>query len=172
MGDIMLFTCLEIFFARIVDVSLSTFRTMIMVRKKSFIVPVIAFFEVFVWFMAARKALNTEVTSILIPIFYSLGYATGTYVGGFLSRKFIKNVNSIEVTTKCNNKKLLDVLRKGKYGVSIIELKNAYGNKKDMFIIDVMSKDTNNVIELVKSIDRDAFIVVKDTKVVHNGYIK
>jgi len=168
----MLFTCFEIFFARILDVSLSTFRTMIMVRKKSIIVPVIAFFEVFIWFMAARKALNTEVKSILIPIFYSLGYATGTYVGGFLSRKFIKNVNSIEITTKSNNKKLLNALRNKKYGVSVINLKDTFGKDKDMYIVDVMSKYTNEVVELVKSIDKDAFIVVKDTKIVHNGYIK
>ena len=70
----MLFTCLTIFLARIVDVSISTFRTLLMVRKKSFVIPILAFFEVFVWFIAARKALNTKIDSLLIPIFYSLGY--------------------------------------------------------------------------------------------------
>lgn len=169
----MLLTCLEIFFARIVDVSISTFRTMIMVKKKSYITPILAFLEVFVWFMAARKALNTDIDSIFIPIFYSLGYATGTYLGGFLSRKFIKNVNSIEVTTKRNNKKLIDCLRKKNYGISIIELKNPYDKvQKDLILIDVKSKSTNEVIKLIKSIDSDAFIVVRDTKVVHNGYFR
>ena len=57
-GDIMLFVCLEIFFARIIDVSISTFRMMIMVRKKSIFTPILAFCEVFVWFIAARKALK------------------------------------------------------------------------------------------------------------------
>lgn len=47
-GDIMLFVCLEIFFARIIDVSISTFRMMIMVRKKSIFTPILAFCEVFV----------------------------------------------------------------------------------------------------------------------------
>ncbi len=168
----MLLTCIEIFFARILDVSLSTFRTMIMVRKKSFITPIIAFFEVFIWFMAARKALNTEIKSIMIPICYSLGYATGTYIGGFLSRKFIKNVNCIEVTTKKNNTKLIKVLRNKGYAVSIISLKNNYKEPCDLLMIDVKSKLTQEVIELIKSVDSKAFIVVKDTKVVHNGFIK
>ena len=88
----MLSTCIEIFFARILDVSINTFRTMIMLKKKSIITPILAFCEVFVWFIAARKALNTEINSILIPICYSLGYASGTIIGSFLSRKFIKNV--------------------------------------------------------------------------------
>jgi len=169
----MLFTCLEIFFARIIDVSISTFRTMIMVKKKSFITPILAFCEVFIWFMAARKALNTNIDSIMIPICYSLGYATGTYLGGFLSRKFIKNVNSIEVITKKNNKKIMDGLRSHGYAFSSIELKNSYDKKeKDLILIDVRSKMTQEVVKYVKELDDKAFIVVRDTKVVHNGYFR
>lgn len=168
----MLFTCLEIFLARIVDVSISTFRMMIMVRKKSIFTPIFAFCEVFVWFIAARKALNTNIDSILIPIFYSLGYATGTYIGGCLSRKFIKNVNSIEVTTSRNNTKLINGLRSEGCGVSVIALKNNYRDKKDLILVDVKSKNTQETIKLIKELDPKAFIVVKDTKIVHNGYIK
>lgn len=168
----MLFVCLEIFCARIIDVSICTFRTMLMVRKKSIIIPVLAFFEVLIWFMAARKALTTEIDSILIPICYSLGYAVGTYLGGFLSRKFVRNINSIEVTTKSNNTKLIAALRKEGYCVTIIALKNNLGRAKDLLIIDVKSKLVKEVISLVKDIDEKAFIVVKDTRIVHNGYIK
>ena len=168
----MLFTCLEIFLARIIDVSISTFRMMIMVRKKSILTPILAFCEVFVWFIAARKALNTNIDSVLIPIFYSLGYATGTYIGGCLSRKFIKNVNSIEITTSRNNMKLIHALRREGCGLSIIALKNNYRDKKDLILVDVKSKNTQEMIKLIKEIDPKAFIVVKDTKIVHNGYIK
>ena len=168
----MLFTCLEIFLARIVDVSISTFRMMIMVRKKSIFTPILAFCEVFVWFIAVRRALNTNIDSILIPIFYSLGYATGTYIGGCLSRKFIKNVNSIEVTTSRGNTKLINALRSEGCGVSVIALKNNYRDKKDLLLVDVKSKNTQEMIKLIKELDAKAFIVVKDTKIVHNGYIK
>ena len=168
----MLFTCITIFFARILDVSISTFRTMVMVKKKSILVPILAFCEALVWFIAVRKALNTNLDSILIPIFYSLGYASGTYIGGFLSRRFIKDVNSIEVITKKNNYKLVDKLRSEDIGVSIIALKDNYDKPKDLLIIDIKSRLTNEVINLVKDIDKDAFIVVKDTRIVHNGYIK
>lgn len=169
----MLFTCVSIFFARIIDVSISTFRTMIMVKKKSLITPILAFCEVFIWFMAARQALNTEIDSLMIPICYSLGYATGTYLGGYLSRKFIKNINTIEITTKKNNKKLINSLRSRGIAMSIIELKNSYDKEeKDLIIIEIKSKLTMETIKLIKEIDDKAFIVVRDTKVVHNGFIK
>ena len=168
----MLSVCLEIFLARIIDVSISTFRTMIMVRKKSIFTPILAFCEVFIWFIAARKALNTNIDSILIPIFYSLGYATGTYIGGCLSRKLIKNINSIEVTTSRNNMKLINGLRREGYAVSVISLKNNYREKKDLLIVDVKSKNTQEAVRLIQELDPKAFIVVQDTKIVHNGYIK
>lgn len=168
----MLFVCLEIFLARIIDVTISTFRMMMMVRKKSILIPILAFCEVFVWFIAARKALNTNIDSILIPICYSLGYATGTFLGGCLSRKIIKNINSIEITTKRNNLELINALRSNGCSVSVIALKNNYREKKDLLIVDVKSKNTNETINLIKELDPKAFIVVKDTKIVHNGYIK
>ena len=64
--------CLKIFSARILDVSISTFRTMIMVRGEKIINAILAFIEVFIWFFAARSALTTNVNTILIPISYSL----------------------------------------------------------------------------------------------------
>jgi len=168
----MFFTCLTIFLARIVDVSISTLRTMIMVRKRSIIIPILAFFEVFIWFIAARRALNTNIKNLMIPIFYSLGYATGTYIGGLLSHRFIKDINTIEVTTKRNNTKLINYLRKNGYSISILGLKNSYDLAKDMIIIDVKRSSTNKLMDQIKKIDPDAFIVVRDTRVVYNGYIK
>lgn len=166
----MLFTCLTIFLARIVDVSISTIRTMLMVKKKSFITPILAFCEVFIWFIAARKALNTEINSIMIPICYSLGYATGTFIGGVLSRKFFKNINSIEIITKKDNKKLINALKKEGLYLSVIELKEE--KDKDLIKLEVRAKITTETVKLIKKIDNKAFILVRDTKVVHNGFIK
>ena len=157
----MLLTCLTIFLARILDVSISTFRMMLMVKGKNIWIQILAFCEAFVWFIAAREALNTNIESILVPICYSLGYATGTYIGGFLSRKMIKDVNSIEVTTVRNNYKLVDALRDEDLGVQVIELKDNLDIEKDLLIVDIKSRKTQEIV-----------IVVKDNKFVHNGYIK
>ena len=168
----MLLTCLTIFLARILDVSISTFRMMLMVKGKNIWIQILAFCEAFVWFIAAREALNTDIESILVPICYSLGYATGTYIGGFLSRKMIKDVNSIEVTTVRNNYKLVDALRDEDLGVQVIELKDNLDIDKDLLIVDIKSRKTQEIVKMIKDIDPDAFIVVKDNKFVHNGYIK
>ena len=81
-------------------------------------------------------------------------------------------MNSIEVTTSRGNTKLINALRSEGCGVSVIALKNNYRDKKDLLLVDVKSKNTQETIKLIKELDAKAFIVVKDTKIVHNGYIK
>ena len=169
----MLFTCLTIFLARICDVSLATLRTMIMVKKKSLLTPVLAFFEVLIWFIAARRALNTDINSFFIPVSYAFGYATGTLIGGFFARLIVKNYNRIEVITY-HSKKVLNVLNQNNYASSLIKIENKdlKGQVKDLIIIDVKSKNTRETISLIKQADSNAYITSCDIKQVINGYIK
>ena len=94
-----LFLCIKIFLVRIIDVTLGTLRTIITVKDKVFLASVIGFFEVLVWFLIAKEALDTEIDSIFIGIFYALGFATGTYIGGKISRKVIKGNFLVQVIT-------------------------------------------------------------------------
>ena len=93
----LLFVLLKIFLARIIDVSIGTFRTILTVRGKITIPAILAFFEVLVWFYVAKEALLVEIDSILIPISYSFGYATGSLIGTLISRKLINQTYEIKI---------------------------------------------------------------------------
>lgn len=167
------FLCIKIFFARILDVSIGTVRTMLMVKGKTIIMAILAFLEVFIWFIIAREALITTVNSIFIPISYSLGYATGTLIGSFISNHFIKGIVGVEVITNNDNKELLKTVRNYGYAVSIINLeKNEDGSKKNMLYFQINNRNLNKLISLIKRYDKTAFIVVNETKSVCNGFIK
>lgn len=167
------FTCLKIFAARIIDVSLGTLRTVFVVKGKTLEPFVIAFFEVLIWFIVAREALNTEGNMVLIAISYAGGYATGTLLGSKLSKLLVKGVVGLQVVVKENSNKLINDLRRNGYAVSVIELKNDYeGQNKDMLYIGVNNNRLKEVTRLIKEHDKDAFIVVNETKLVQNGLIK
>lgn len=167
------FLCLKIFFARILDVSIGTVRTMLMVKGKTIIMAVLAFIEVFIWFIVAREALVTDVKSIFIPISYSLGYATGTLIGAFISNRFIKGIVGVQVVIEKGNESLLKAVRKHGFAVSVIDLKDDLnGNKRDMLYFQINNRNLKKLISLIKKYDDRAFIVVSDTKSVQNGFIK
>lgn len=169
----LLSTCLGIFCARACDVSLGTLRTVYSVKGKSLIAAIIAFIEVFIWYMVAREALNTAVDSLWIPIAYSGGYATGTLLGTLISSKFINGLICVQVITQKNNQKLIDAIRAAGYGVSIVALKNDYDAvKKEMLLIEINKKSLKNLTSLIKKVDASAFMMINETKIVQNGLIK
>lgn len=167
----LLILCIKIFFVRILDVSLGTFRTIITVKGKSLYASLIGFVEIFVWFIIVREALNTDIDSIWIAISYSLGFATGTYIGSFISNKFIKSNFSFEVIT--SKHELVDLLRNKGYAVTEFNVKGK-DDKTDkyMLLLEIGNNSLNTIKNYVKSIDRQAFVIVTETKYVQNGYFK
>lgn len=163
--------CLKIFCVRIIDVSLGTFRTIITVKGKAIYASLIGFIEIFVWFIIVREALNTDIDSIFIAISYSLGFATGTYIGSIISNKFIKSTFSFEIIT--SKKNLADTLREEGYAVSVIDVKGKNENiDKYMLLLEINSTSLNELKTLIRKKDKNAFIIVTETKYVQNGHFK
>ena len=168
-----LLTLLKIFAARIIDVPLGTVRTYFFVKGKIFLPFIIAFFEVLIWFIIAREALNIEGNKYIIGLFYAGGYATGTLIGSIISNNFIKGVVGVQVVVKENSDNLINELRNNGYGISIIELKNDFeGKNKDMLYIQTCKKNIKELNNIIKKYDEQAFLVVNETKLIQNGFVK
>lgn len=168
-----LILCIKIFFVRIIDVSLGTLRTIITVKGRNLLASMVGFIEVFVWFVIAREALNTDIDSIWIAISYSLGFATGTYIGGFLSDRFISGNLGVQVVTSSKDSRLLQKIREEGYGMSVVDIKGRDDKQeKYMLFIEIDKKKMSHLKSMIKNIDEKAFIVVNETKYVQNGYFK
>ncbi len=169
----LLMLCLKIFLARIVDVSLGTIRTNYSVRGKTLLAGIIGFFEIFIWFLVVKEALNSEYNSIWIVIFYSAGYATGTIIGTYISNTVVNSLISVEVMTTQASKENIAKIRSEGFGVSVVETKNTYKEEDaDILFITLNSRNLRRLKKIVRDIDLRAFMVINETKVVQNGYIK
>ncbi len=165
--------CIKIFFARITDVTLGTLRTIYTVRGKTVTAGIIAFIEVFIWFVIAREALNTDLQSIWIVIAYSGGYATGTILGTFIANNFVNSLISIEVITTKATTDNINKIRKEGYGVSVVNtVENINDEKTKILYITLNSRNLEKLKRIIKEIDPSAFLVIKESKIVQNGYIK
>ena len=169
----MLKICLGIFLARVLDVTLGTIRTIYSVKGKELLSALIAFFEVLVWFIVAKEALNTSINSIFIPLSYSLGYATGTLLGTYIANHYISGLECVQIITKKDNIRLIQQIRQNGYGLSIVSLKKDYDEiERELLIVGLNKKSLNNLINIVKNEDNNAFLMINETKLVQNGLIK
>lgn len=165
--------CLKIFFARIVDVTLGTLRMVHTVKGKTLTAGIIAFIEVFIWFIIAREALNNGVDSIWIAIAYAGGYATGTLLGTFISNRFINTLISVEVITSKATPDNIEKIRLEGFGVSVVNTEFSRDESKNTILfITLNSRHLDDLKRIIRHIDKNAFMVVNESKVVQNGFIK
>lgn len=163
--------CVLIFFVRIIDTSLATIRTIFIIRNKIFISTFIAFFEILVWFLIVKEAMNTSNNSIFIAISYSLGFAMGIFLGILITDKAITTVVSVNIVINKNRKEVLKSLIENNFAFSISKIKGRDLIKnKDMLFIVTTNKKLNKLKKLIIDLDETAFIVVGDNKYIYNGY--
>ena len=168
----MLILCLKIFFARILDVSLGTTRVILTVKGKKLFAAMCGFFEVVIWFSIVREALSTDSASIWIVISYAAGFASGTYIGGLLSDKFIKGTLSLQVVLSDKNDVVVDKIRSEGFATTILHAKGREDDSKYLLFIEINKKNLSKLKKLIQQLDPKAFIVVNETKTVTNGFIK
>ena len=165
-----LFLCFKIFFARLIDVSLGTIRTVFTVKDKHLIASIIGLGEVIIWFLVVQEALMATSNNFWIAFSYSVGFAVGTYIGGKISNKLINSKLGLQVILSKKDDNILKKIRRAGYAISVI---NVLGEEeKYMLYIQIDSKQYNHLLHLLNRLDKDAFIVVTETKVVVNGYFK
>lgn len=157
----MLILCLKIFVSRILDVSLSSVRTMFIVKCNKIVASLIAFVEIFIWFYAAKEALVTNIDSIFIVISYALGYATGTFIGTLINERFVSGTFSLKVILNKIDNKNYQYLNDICYDISKIKL-----DKQEMLFIDVDKRKYNECLNYINKIDTNAKVSVSDAKIV------
>ena len=164
----MILICLKIFFARILDVSLGTIKTFYVLKEKKIIAFIISFIELIIWYYAARTALSLDVSSILIPISYALGYATGTYIGMFFSVRYIKGNLVVTIVSDKITKKDINRIKREDFGITSIKTED----NKRYLIVGVNKANLERLKSIITQIDGNSFMIINDTKIIHNGYLK
>ena len=168
----LLSTCLCVFFAKIIEVSLNTIVTILAVKNKRKIAMVLGFIDVLIWFIVIREALSINDNGLWLALSFALGHAIGTYLGTILSNTLINSKILMQVITDHISNEMLDDIRNNGYAISKIDCYGKYNSKKTMLFIELDSKKLNELQNIIKNIDSNAFIVINETKNVINGFFK
>lgn len=158
-----------IFFARVLDVSMSTTRTLMVVQGRKVQAAIIGFFEVGIYVTALSKVVNS-LDNPWNLLAYCLGFATGNYVGITIENKIALGNLSAQIILKTDdNKELVDSLRSSGFGITIIE---GYGleGRSEIIQVALNRKDLNKLKKIVYDINKDAFITVNSINPISGGY--
>jgi|LGVF01.2.fsa_nt_gb uncharacterized protein YebE (UPF0316 family) len=168
---VILILCLQIFFFRILDVSLGVMRTILSVKRMPFLASMIGFFEVLVWFLIVKNALSTDVGGIFVALAYASGFATGTYIGGMLAKRFIKTKINVQIITSSKNENILNEIRAHGFPATVLEARGNTEEKRQRYFIfiEIKSSNFNKLKELVLALDDRSFMFVNELTNSVNG---
>lgn len=158
-----------IFFARVLDMSLSTVRTLMVMQSRKLQAAAIGFFEVGIYITVLGKVVSGLDNPMNLFV-YCAGFATGNYVGIVLENKIaLGNLSAQIILKTANNEILVDTLRKEEFGVTIIEGQGLEG-PREILNVALNRRDLQRLKKVVDSVDPNAYVTVNSIIPIRGGY--
>jgi uncharacterized protein YebE (UPF0316 family) len=160
---------LLIFFMRVVDVSLATVRMLLIMRNARIWAPIIGFFEVLIWLVAAGTAIQ-HLDSLWHVLGYAGGFAAGNFVGLLLEERLAFGFAAVQVFTRSHGPELAESLRTFGHGVTQLTGMGREG-PVDLVLSVVKRRDLPAVNALVQDLVPDSFVSVEAPTTIHRGWL-
>lgn len=162
-----------IFFAKIIEVTISTIRLVYINKGEKVIGAILAFIEIMIWLIVVSSVLN-NITEDPIKVFiYAIAFSLGNYIGITIESKIAVGLASIQVVVSHDEGEMLaEILRDESYGVTIIDGRGKGDNKKSLLFIQLKRKKIPEAVKLIKLSTPNAYITINDIKSMLGGFIK
>lgn len=158
---------LFIFFARVADVSLGTFRTIVIFRGYKLLASLIGFVEIIIWLVAAGQVFK-NLDQWYLAFAYSAGFSSGIYVGMWIESRFAIG-NELIRCISFNRDILAEKIREE--GYKVVSVDGDMGEDKPVEVLFIVERRRNipKLIRLINVLDQKAVYTVSDLKSVYDG---
>lgn len=163
-----LWLAVAIFLARIVDVSLGTFRTIMVIRGLRALATVIGFVEVLIWIVAISSVI-TNLDAWYLIVAYAGGYAAGNYIGMMLESQVAIGSELVRAISLRSDGHLAESLRSS--GWDAVALPGSGPDRQAVEIVLIVEprRRIRQLLAAIKEIDPDAVYTTSDIRSVHDG---
>jgi len=173
----LIWLCLKVFFCRIIDMSLSSIRTVYTVKGKSYTVAGISIVEGLVYFLIVKEALNFVSVNFWetfnVALAYASGFAVGTFIGSKLGGILAGGMVQAQVVMTSKDDEIIKKIQNAGYAITVLKGEaTSFSGEKYMIFSEIKSNKLNDFRKLIHSLDEKAFVIVNETKYVYNGFIK
>ncbi|MBQ4121815.1 MAG: hypothetical protein IJD35_07365, partial [Clostridia bacterium] len=84
-------------FAKIVEITIQSLKTVLMVKGQSLRAALLGFVECLIWGLAISTIIGTLGNDFYLLGFYCVGYATGLYLGATIEAKIALGTSNLEL---------------------------------------------------------------------------
>lgn len=151
-----------IFTFKVIENTLSTLRIIVVANGKKILGSILQGIVSIIWVISTSLVvINIQKDPLKILAFTS-GALIGSYIGSIIEEKLALGTNIITTIINKNlTEKIIYALKKQKHEAIILNGKNIY-EQKNILLIIVKRKQNQNIIKLIKNIDKSAKIIIEN----------
>ena len=158
-----------IFFARIMDVSLGTVRTIVVFRGHRLLAAVIGFFEIIIWVVAAGQVLK-NLDAWYLVVAYAGGFGAGNYIGIWMESKLAMGREMVSAISFRADGGLARLLRERGFQAIDVDADMGRGPPVDLVITVTRRRRVPELLQTILEADPEAQYSVSDIKMAHEGF--
>lgn len=144
---------------RISDVTIGTFRTIMVVQGRKYQAAIAGFFEVLIWIFAMRYIVQ-HMDNMYNLLGYALGFSLGNILGITLEQKVALGYVQVNIISPHKSEEIAKTLREKKFGVTILPAEGKSGELSILIAI-IKRKFLSDLMKTVENIDKRAFVTIQ-----------
>ncbi|MBQ8235555.1 MAG: DUF2179 domain-containing protein [Clostridia bacterium] len=163
--------CLIVCCAKIVEISIQSLKTCMMVKGQRLKAAGLGFIECIIWGLVISTIIGTLGDNIFLLLFYCIGYATGLYLGSTIENKLALGTSNLELIASDESTELITAyLKKENKGYTVFAGQGSV-DKMNMIFVVLPRKEMPKILKGIrKSCDNKVFVVASDVSKYAGGY--
>jgi uncharacterized protein YebE (UPF0316 family) len=148
-----------IFLARVADVSMGTMRTISIVQGRTRIAFLLGFIEVSMWLVIISTVIHSISEKPILGVFYALGFSTGNVAGIILEKRIAFGHIIVRIISTQSGREIAEKIRQTGHAVTTFQGEGLTGPVTMLYVV-CRRKEQTEVVQMVRSIEPDAFYTV------------
>ena len=163
--------CLIVCLAKIVEISIQSLKTVMMVKGQRAKAAMLGFVECMIWGLVISTLVTTLGDNIVLLVFYCSGYALGLFIGSSIENKIAIGTSNLElIANDESTKKITTYLKEKGRGYTVFEGHGSI-DKMNMIFIVLPRKETPRILKEIRACCYNkVFVAVSEVSKYAGGY--
>ena len=153
-------TGLLIFCARLVDVSMGTLRTLMIVQGRMVAAFVLGLFEVTIWIYVITELVGTIHQNPILVVFYAFGFSSGNVIGIWVEKKLAIGHVILRILTARHGPEMTEQIRDLGFRVTEFQGQGKRGPVSELYVV-CERRDLNRIMRCAQNIDPNVFYITE-----------
>lgn len=163
--------CLIVCAAKIVEISIQSLKTCMMVKGQRVKAAALGFLECAIWGLVISTIIGTLGDNLFLLLFYCLGYAVGLFLGSTIEGKIALGTSSLQLIADDENTGVITAyLDAHGRGYTVFEGRGSKDKMNMIFIVLPRKEAARTLREIRRACDYKVFVVASEVSKYAGGY--